>query len=57
MNCNLGQCSLRRKRRGGDPMVAFDGLPQPVLQCPMGCPSGTGLVSYVRATYLVQVAR
>ena len=32
MNRNLGQCSLRRKRRGGDPMDAFDGLPQPVRQ-------------------------
>ena len=30
MNRNLGQCSLRRKRRAGDPMEAFDGLPAPV---------------------------
>lgn len=30
MNRNLGQCSLRRKRRVGDPMEAFDGLPAPV---------------------------
>lgn len=30
MNRNLGQCSLRRKRRGGNPMDAFDGLPAPV---------------------------
>lgn len=32
MNRNLGQCSLRRKRRAGDPMEAFDGLPAPVRQ-------------------------
>ena len=32
MNRNLGQCSLRRKRRFGDPMDAFDGLPAPVRQ-------------------------
>jgi len=32
MRHNLGQCSLRRKRRAGDPMDAFDGLPQPVRQ-------------------------
>lgn len=32
MKSNLGQCSLRRKRRAGDPMDAFDGLPQPVRQ-------------------------
>lgn len=30
MNRNLGQTSLRRKRRSGDPMEAFDGLPAPV---------------------------
>lgn len=30
MRRNLGQCSLRRKRRASDPMAAFDGLPQPV---------------------------
>lgn len=30
MNRNLGECSLRRKRRSGDPMEAFDGLPQQV---------------------------
>ena len=27
MNRNLGQCSLRRKRRFSDPMEAFDRLP------------------------------
>lgn len=32
MNRNLGQCGLRRKRRKGDPMEAFDGLPAPVRQ-------------------------
>lgn len=32
MNRNLGQCSLRRKRRASDPMDAFDGLPAPVRQ-------------------------
>ncbi|MEM6308604.1 MAG: DUF6525 family protein [Pseudomonadota bacterium] len=26
---NLGQCSLPRKRRGTDPMTAFDDLPAP----------------------------
>lgn len=32
MSRNLGQCSLRRKRRTGNPMEAFDGLPAPVRQ-------------------------
>ena len=32
MNRNLGQTSLRRKRRSGDPMDAFDELPAPVRQ-------------------------
>lgn len=32
MNRNLGQCSLRRKRRSGDPMQTFDSLPAPVRQ-------------------------
>lgn len=32
MKRNLGQCSLRRKRRVRNPMEAFDGLPQPVRQ-------------------------
>lgn len=32
MNRNLGQTSLRRKRRSGDPMDAFDDLPAPVRQ-------------------------
>ena len=32
MSGNLGQSSLRRKRRSGDPMDAFDGLPPPVRQ-------------------------
>ncbi|WP_108836166.1 DUF6525 family protein [Tateyamaria sp. Alg231-49] len=32
MNRNLGQSSLRRKRRSGDPMDAFDELPAPVRQ-------------------------
>ena len=32
MSGNLGQSSLRRKRRSGDPMDAFDGLPAPVRQ-------------------------
>ena len=27
---NLGQSSLRRKRRTGDPMSAYDGLPAPL---------------------------
>lgn len=30
MNGNLGQNSLRRKRRSGDPMSAYDGLPAPL---------------------------
>jgi hypothetical protein len=32
MKRNLGQCSLRRRKRAGDPMDAFDSLPQPVGQ-------------------------
>ncbi|WP_149777453.1 DUF6525 family protein [Ruegeria intermedia] len=32
MKRNLGQCSLRRRKRAGDPMDAFDSLPQPVRQ-------------------------
>lgn len=32
MNRNLGQTSLRRKRRNDDPMKTFDGLPAPVRQ-------------------------
>lgn len=32
MSGNLGQSSLRRKRRSGDPMAAFDGLPAPLRQ-------------------------
>jgi len=32
MNRNLGQTSLRRKRRSNDPMGTFDGLPAPVRQ-------------------------
>ncbi len=32
MTRNLGQSSLRRKRRSGDPMQTFDGLPAPVRQ-------------------------
>lgn len=32
MSRNLGQCSLHRKRRAVDPMVAFDGLPAPLRQ-------------------------
>ena len=31
MTRNLGQCSLRRKKRSGDPMSAYDGLP-PLLR-------------------------
>ncbi|MEM9248574.1 MAG: DUF6525 family protein [Pseudomonadota bacterium] len=30
MTKNLGQSSLRRKRRTADPMTTFDGLPQPL---------------------------
>ncbi|MEM9786651.1 MAG: DUF6525 family protein [Pseudomonadota bacterium] len=30
MNRNLGQSSLRRKRRSGDPMAAYDALPAPL---------------------------
>ncbi|OUD08386.1 hypothetical protein BVC71_12805 [Marivivens niveibacter] len=30
MNRNLGQTSLRRRRRNGDPMSSFDALPAPV---------------------------
>ncbi len=30
MSRNLGQTSLRRKRRLGDPMATFDGLPAPL---------------------------
>ena len=30
MSRNLGQSSLRRKRRSGDPMAAFDALPGPL---------------------------
>jgi len=29
---NLGQSSLRRKRRSKDPMATFDGLPAPLRQ-------------------------
>ncbi|MEM9591772.1 MAG: DUF6525 family protein [Pseudomonadota bacterium] len=32
MGRNLGQSSLRRKRRSGDPMAAYDGLPAPLRQ-------------------------
>ena len=32
MSCNLGQSSLQRKRRSGDPMQAYDGLPAPLRQ-------------------------
>jgi len=32
MNRNLGQCSLRRKRRSGDPMATYDDLPTPLRQ-------------------------
>lgn len=32
MSRNLGQSSLPVKRRSGDPMVAFDGLPAPLRQ-------------------------
>ncbi len=32
MSRNLGQSTLRRKRRSGDPMVAYDGLPAPLRQ-------------------------
>lgn len=30
MSGNLGQSSLRRKRRTGDPMAAYDALPAPL---------------------------
>jgi len=30
MNGNLGDTTLRRKRRSGDPMAAFDELPAPL---------------------------
>ncbi|WP_417250197.1 DUF6525 family protein [Celeribacter sp.] len=30
MNRNLGQSGLRRKRRSGNPMEAYDSLPAPV---------------------------
>jgi len=32
MSRNLGQSSLRRRRRSGDPMAAFDRLPAPLRQ-------------------------
>jgi hypothetical protein len=32
MSRNLGQSTLRRKRRSGDPMPAYDGLPPPLRQ-------------------------
>ena len=32
MSRNLGQSTLRRKRRSGDPMPAYDGLPAPLRQ-------------------------
>lgn len=32
MKSNLGQSSLRRRRRRGDPMAAFDTLPAPLRQ-------------------------
>lgn len=32
MSRNLGQSSLRRKRRASDPMTLFDGLPAPLRQ-------------------------
>ena len=31
-NRNLGACSLRRKRRSGDPMATYDSLPAPLRQ-------------------------
>ncbi len=30
MTCNLGQTSLRRKRRAADPMQTYDALPTPL---------------------------
>ncbi|MEO0916060.1 MAG: DUF6525 family protein [Pseudomonadota bacterium] len=30
MHGNLGQCNLRRRRRAGSPMAAFDRLPAPL---------------------------
>ncbi|MAC72286.1 MAG: DUF6525 family protein [Paracoccaceae bacterium] len=32
MSRNLGQSSLRRRRRSDNPMVTFDGLPAPLRQ-------------------------
>lgn len=32
MNRNIGHTSLRRKKRRGDPMAVFDGLPAPLRQ-------------------------
>lgn len=32
MNGNLGQSSLRRKKRSGDPMATYDSLPVPLRQ-------------------------
>ncbi|MGB0607603.1 MAG: DUF6525 family protein [Paracoccaceae bacterium] len=32
MSRNLGQSSLRRRRRADDPMAAFDSLPAPLRQ-------------------------
>ncbi|MCY3995811.1 MAG: DUF6525 family protein [Rhodobacter sp.] len=32
MSGNIGETSLRRRRRPGDPMAAFDGLPPPLRQ-------------------------
>lgn len=32
MNANLGQSSLRRKRRSSDPMLEYDSLPAPLRQ-------------------------
>ena len=32
MTRNLGECSLRRTRRSGDPMALYDGLPAPLRQ-------------------------
>ena len=54
MNGNLGQTSLRRKRRCGDPMMAFDGLPAPGSA--MGVASRPSLVPGLRAPHLVPVA-
>ena len=55
MSRNLGQSSLRRKRRSGDPMPAYDGLPAPAETVVIS--RRFTLVARIGATLVVQIAR